>query len=457
MRILYVSSDPGINIDDECGAGTHIQETIRALEQLGHSVYVAAPEFPGTLEDKDSKFLIKRHRWFDRFKRVRASQNRFLPSSNFACKITKKNGEGVDHHTVSNIQARGNCNLKSWLKEKIIKFYYGQFQRSLNLLEEMLAYHKRFFREVKQIIKKYRPDAVYERYALGQHYIANYCHKNDIPHILEVNALLANEAVYARSMNRIIGKYFISREMQFLQNTGTIFVVSRYLKDLLDQGKSEIFFHPNGVDPDFFNPARTDPARIKQRYNLQGFKILGWIGGFRPLRGAEEVLEIGHHCIKIDNSIRILLVGDGPLKSKLEELVSCYSISDYVIFTGRLPKTEMPDLISAMDICLAPYPEDGARYFSPLKVFEYMAMAKPIVATDEGQCKELLCGGAGLLLPFNDKRKWAREILALLDNDILLRNMGTKARQRILSEFTWKKNAKRIEKKFNEMIESSIA
>ena len=156
--------------------------------------------------------------------------------------------------------------------------------------------------------------------------------------------------------------------------------------------------NPNGVDAHLFDPERP-LADIRGAYNINGRPVVGWVGSFSQGRGVEAVLAIAAKLAPKVPDLCVLLVGDGPLRPWVEKQISKMRCKPAVVLTGTVPRQEMPAYVKAMDIALAPYPAFGATYFSPLKVFEYMAMARPVAATGVGQCISLLKDGAGLLLP----------------------------------------------------------
>ena len=72
-----------------------------------------------------------------------------------------------------------------------------------------------------------------------------------------------------------------------------------------------------------------------------------------------------------------MLVGDGPIRKMIEEMIKEENIEDKVIFTGNVKHDNVPKFIAAMDICVIP---QSNEYRSPVKLFEYMAMSKPVIA-----------------------------------------------------------------------------
>ena len=118
---------------------------------------------------------------------------------------------------------------------------------------------------------------------------------------------------------------------------------------------------------------------------------------------------------------------------------------NYITMTGFVPYQLMPSYLAAIDIFVAPYPKIKPFYFSPLKIFEAMAMAKPIVASAQGQIKELLVDGKnGMLFPAGDKDTFCQRIEKLMLDPELCLELGRNARKHIISNYTWDHNAKKI-------------
>ncbi len=330
------------------------------------------------------------------------------------------------------------------LRRRVSHFLYGPFREHLNRLEEKTAYRKRFVLAFQQALDVKKPDAVYERYALEHHEVAAICNKRGIPHVLEVNALLARELAIQGVLSPRTRKKICDREYDFLRNqTQKVLVVSSKLKKEIGEELAHIVVNPNGVNVDAFSPA-ISPLPVLKRYGLENVPVLGWVGSFGRGRGVEEFLDIAARIHKIRPDVRFLLIGDGALKVKVHQAVKSNNLKKVFILTGSVIRTEIPAHIAAMDIALAPYPSYGAEYFSPLKVFEYMAMAKPIAATAIGQCVDLLQDDVGLLLPPEQPEVWAEEIVDLLKDKGRCEEMGKRARARVMKHYTWKRNAERI-------------
>lgn len=467
MRILYVCADTGICVDRPVGAGSHVRETVETLRSSGHDITVLAADcalssVSGVANGLPGKRII-RHRWFP-FLMDWRSWGRLIPEIKSVnatpvevrglCTIDSKRtefGNGIDN-SWDKVESGDEIAIPvtpppyglSKLRDRMSDFFYGSFRERLNQIEEKTAYPKRFVRIFQQTIDEFLPDAVYERYALGHHDATTICNQRGIPHILEVNALLAREAAEQGLLPSKKSKQISKQELDFLRNqTQKVLVVSDQLKNEIGRDLDHIDTNPNGVDVDFFSP-NIPPGPVLKKYGLENVPLLGWVGSFGRGRGVEEFLEIAAQIHQRQPNVHFLLIGDGPLRDQVSKTVQERNLKEVVVLTGSIPKSEIPAHIAAMDIALAPYPAYGAEYFSPLKVFEYMAMAKPVAATAIGQCIDLLQDDMGLLLPPEHPDIWAEEIINLLNDRGRREEMGNRARDRVMKHYTWKRNAERI-------------
>ena len=113
--------------------------------------------------------------------------------------------------------------------------------------------------------------------------------------------------------------------------------------------------------------------------------------------------------------------------------------------TGAVPHHAVPDFLRAVDLTVAPYAAEAADYFSPVKLFEYMAMARPIVAARIGQAAEVIEDDrTGWLYQPGDATDLARAIRQAERDRERCRAVGTAARERVINEYTWRHNARRV-------------
>jgi glycosyltransferase involved in cell wall biosynthesis len=114
-------------------------------------------------------------------------------------------------------------------------------------------------------------------------------------------------------------------------------------------------------------------------------------------------------------------------------------------FTGAVDPNAIPDWLRQMDVCVAPYPQLEEFYFSPLKVYEYMAAARPVVASAVGQLKQLIEHEVdGLLVPPGDGAALALALVRLREDGELRKRLGETAREKVLRDYTWDGVAQKI-------------
>jgi glycosyltransferase involved in cell wall biosynthesis len=141
----------------------------------------------------------------------------------------------------------------------------------------------------------------------------------------------------------------------------------------------------------------------------------------------------------------LLIVGDGPERAACEERASALGLDASLIFTGAVPAEQMPGLLAAIDIAVAPYPPSAGFYFSPLKVYEYMAAGRAVVAGRIGQIDGLIEDGVtGRLYPPGDPDALVEVLDQLARSPDERARLGAAARAKVSAEHTWRSVAQRI-------------
>jgi glycosyltransferase involved in cell wall biosynthesis len=297
-------------------------------------------------------------------------------------------------------------------------------------------------------ILRFKPDLVYERYALGNFAGILAARWAKIPLFLEVNSPLAEEKRAYDSLRFI--SLARNSERRILRGATRILVVSRVLKEIcMAQGIDEerIVVIPNGIDPEHYNCGNGE--EIRRRYGLQDDLVIGFVGFFRRWHRLEMVLKILAEELA-DLKLKLMLVGDGPVRQELEEKVRNLSIEDRVAWIGVLEHERVPMALAAMDMALQC---EGTEYASPLKLFEYMAAGLPIVAPRMSNIQEVLQDGeTGLLYTPEDPKALASALRRMAEDPELRERLGKAARDHLLAGgFTWDENADRILKMLGEI------
>jgi glycosyltransferase involved in cell wall biosynthesis len=199
-----------------------------------------------------------------------------------------------------------------------------------------------------------------------------------------------------------------------------------------------ILVAPNGVDTDMFQPALGREV-VRARLDLGEGPVLGFVGSFKPWHGVAFLIEAFAEIVRQRPDARLLAIGEGPELESARARIVALGLERQCVFTGRLPHAEVPAHMAAMDISAAPYDVSGEFYFSPMKVVESLAAGVPVVAVRAGQLVALVDNGnTGLLYPPGDRVAFVGAVLSLMADPALLRAMGSNARERAVSGFSWK-------------------
>jgi glycosyltransferase involved in cell wall biosynthesis len=226
------------------------------------------------------------------------------------------------------------------------------------------------------------------------------------------------------------------------------------LDDFAEKGitKSKMIPFPNGIELGRFS--NTDGNLIKSRYNLKDSKVIIYIGTMDKLRHLNSLIHSFSKVVANKKNVTFLMVGDGSDKINLERLTNDLGLKNKVIFTGQVSPYDIPNFIDASDIGVSPIPPlSFYKLSSPIKLFEYMAMSKPVVANEEiPEQKEVLQeSGGGILVQFNDS-SFANAIIDLLDDPERAKEMGKKGRDWVLKNRNYEILARRLEDKYLEIL-----
>jgi glycosyltransferase involved in cell wall biosynthesis len=246
-------------------------------------------------------------------------------------------------------------------------------------------------------------------------------------------------------------------ELTGLKNADYLFVPSVQLKSVLfkETGLKNIEVVSNGVDPNFFKYDEKERDKVRKQLGIESKFVCGFVGTFGSWHGVDSIAEsINFIRERIENSI-VLLVGDGPLRPKIENIIDELNARENVILTGMIPFKEVPSYMSACDVLLTPCKnnEDNSAFFnSPLKLYEYMAMGKPIIATSVGQQAEVIIDKEnGFAIPENDPIALADSVKFIYDNPELAEKCGMKARKEAIEKYSWKSHVEKIINIYNNL------
>lgn len=287
--------------------------------------------------------------------------------------------------------------------------------------------------------RRLRPDLLYERYSLHTPAGALVRALGGPPLLLEVNAPLAEER--ARFDGLALPRLARAVERAIWRRADRVLVVSEVLAARLRAAgvpADRITVTPNGVDPERLAAAPGE-AEARRALGLEGRLVLGFVGFVKAWHGLDAVLD---WLARPERSEAVLLIaGDGPHGAALARRANELGITDRVRFLGIVPRARVPAVVRAFDIALQPAVVD---YASPLKLVEYMALGRAILAPDSANIREVLRHGESAWLVAPDGLAAGLDRLA--GDPGLRARLGAGARAVVLErELTWDANARRVE------------
>ncbi|MCI0567314.1 MAG: glycosyltransferase family 4 protein [Acidobacteria bacterium] len=395
MKILYLNYewDP----QESTGALTHIRELSKGLRELGHSV---------TVIDRRRKPIVQ------------SLTNETLSKS---------------HPAAPQWRAR----LSPYLHES------AAMGRALKGIRVEI-----------ELIRREKPDVVLTRHSLHQFSSIWAARRCRVPVVYEVNAPAPFEYRHYQSQYRLIPKLAEWLERHMLSKTDGIFVVSKVLKRyFVDRGVSadHIRVIPNGADVERFSSAAADPS-VREKLG-EASLIVGFVGSFARFHGIDQLEQaMGFLCAQRPDA-RFLLVGSGEMSEKVQDYCSRRGLTSRVYFTGHVLSERVPALMAAADILLAPYEPQDFFYLSPIKIFEYMAAGKAVLAARVGQIAELIQDGVdGILYDPSDSSSLQQALRTLAENSELRKCLGGNAQRTVGSRYTWRANAASVESLLSEVV-----
>ena len=362
------------------GQVTHIEEMISALQALGHEVRLVGPEV---------------------------------------------------HH--GDTGGGGSAGWVGRLKAMLPGFVYEVAEAAYSLVA---------FGRLRRAVAGFRPDVIYERYALYQPAGVWVSRLTRVPLLLEVNAPYAlARRKYAGLKLGWLADLF---ERYTFRGATRVFPVTRVLGDMLcamGVERDRITVIPNGINPGSFGslPSAED---AKARHGLQGRLVIGFIGFVREWDRLDRIVDwLARRGAQ--DPVCLMIVGDGPVRGELERQAARLGVTHKLHFTGVVPRTAVPAAAMAFDIALQ---TALVPYASPLCLFEYMALGKAILAPDQPNHHEVLEQGVDCEMYDTGEALGIESALDRLVADAPLRQrLGSAAHQTLQRRgFVWSANASRV-------------
>lgn len=286
-----------------------------------------------------------------------------------------------------------------------------------------------------RLLRDARPTAfVYQRYSLNNLAGVILAIARRVPLVLEANA---SEVVWREQWSSLqFPGLARACEKLVLQHSDRVATVSsNAAEDLLPAGAdpTRIRVVPNGVDVNRFRGVQ--PRRLPFG---KGEFVIGFSGLFYPWHGARWLAEAFALVYGRRPDARLLLVGDGEDAPLVRSILARGGVSDTALLTGLVPRDEVPGYLAAADVLVSPHAANDGFIGSPIKVWEYMASGRAIVASDVAQIGEVLRHReTALIVPPENAEALAAALVELRDDPGLRARLGAAAAAEAASNHSW--------------------
>lgn len=327
----------------------------------------------------------------------------------------------------------------------LIKGFY-EISFSLSSLILIIIYHLRF-----------KFDVIYERKLLiSLSVLAGKLLRvpvvvelNDIPYSIDIDRVVEEETrVWRRVLLKVV-RPILHLDVWLTSRFSTRIITTAQLKlpHIEERKISSISF---GANTAVFKPLNKLKCRRLLGYPEEG-RIICFVGSFLPWQGIEYIIEAMPMILSEFPDTWLILIGDQELKmpasrklkEKIMNAVNTSNLNNNVIFVGRVPYEKVPLHMNVSDVGIVAQTQLRSG-FTPLKLFEYMACGKPVVASDIEGVREIVKeSGGGILVGAENGEKLAQAIVRLLKNEDYMKEMGENGLRCVTEKYSWENTARK--------------
>ena len=412
LNIAHSYQEAGIKIHEPQAAQIHIYHTMRGLQRAGHKVSLLA---------------------------LQGREVLFTPD----LQVFKSDERTASHY--------GQLGVSKTVPFKLFESGIRRLQSELQLPYLALFDSYRMAEAAAINLKGY--DLIHERFnllALGGAWASK---KLGIPFVLEVNADLLEQRRFKGIQERGLRRLFAIWATRKCFNTAAqIICISPRLKEHLktkwNVEESKLSVLPIAADVESVKPNHNSET-VRKSLGLTTEPVVMWVGGFYPWHDMSLLLESFALILRQRPDARLVLVGDGQSQPSVADAVTKAGMGHAVIMTGKIAHSQVPEMLSIADVAVVPSTPLTAELGgtgTPLKLFEYMAAGKAIVATALNEAAEVIRDGQnGLLVHPGDVKKFAEATLKLINDPEERRRLGQNARAQAVNQYSWETYTKKLE------------
>lgn len=269
--------------------------------------------------------------------------------------------------------------------------------------------------------------------------------------VTEVNGIGVDEL----NLQGIVKRIYITIEDAVFKSTNLIIVVTsnikEYLVDMHSLDRNKIYVFENGVNTEIFKPYDKKLSQNRLGFD-NNYSYVCFVGNLAPWQGIEYLIDASPYVIK-ENKVKFVIVGDGVLREKLKDKVCSLGYNDYFIFVGKVPYNEVPYYINASDVCVVPKIKSLSSGYSPLKIYEYLACGKAVVATRAHGFEFVESFYTGILVNPENPLELSTAITKLVKNINVNDIMAKNGLEYVRKNNTWKRVAENIMNLLNLLVQ----
>ena len=223
-----------------------------------------------------------------------------------------------------------------------------------------------------------------------------------------------------------------------------------------------------GADFEQFNPRKRQDPRCKElrrNYNLEGKFIIIFVSSFKPWHGALDLPAIVAETVRhTQRKVLFVLVGQGEVREEVERMIVTQGLRGNCLFVGQLDHDEVSFWLALADIALAPFNASNYHpirqfgfFWSPAKIFEYMASGLPVVSANYLPLNRIIQDGFnGRVVKPGDISSYGEVIAQIVENPEHIRRMGANSRRLAEGQFGWCHHARDLERILLKMVSEGI-
>lgn len=307
------------------------------------------------------------------------------------------------------------------------------------------------------VLIKQKPDIIYKRQSsIGEDILIAKLAR--CPVVTEINGQISDEHGSFRTViHKVIKNILIYISKQSILHSDHIVAVTPNLKNIIQNelniSGEKITVIPNGANVKLFHPM--EKTHSCELLKLSGtFNYICFIGNLAPYQGIENLILASQLILTSCPDARFLIVGDGEMKNDWINIAQKTGVYDKFIFTGSIPIEQVPLYINVSDVCVAPFrsSRNAKIGLSPLKIYEYLACAKPVVSSRIPNLEFIEEQNAGFLVEPENPKELSKAIIKLMKDENLRNEMGKNGRDLVVKYYSWEANARKVAKLCEDLI-----